>query len=343
MAVSEYKNASFEVVAPGMMTTVQDGGRVGFQQYGMPVAGPMDGESYAIGQALVGNTTPVGALECTVLSPTLKVKGTCIVAFTGADMRPTINNVEVPRYIPFVCHDGDVISGSFSQCGVRMYISFAGGIDVPEINGSVATHTKANIGGFEGRPLAAGDEVRLKDCMRDTIICDYTRESNHLFNTVLFNRGGRECHEPLRVVLGSQAKYFTETGIRNFSSELYTLTIQCDRMGFRLDGAPVEHIDGADIISDGAVFGSIQVPSDGNPIILMADRQTTGGYTKIGTVITADLPRLSQLPIGDGITFDIVSVEEAQEMYRAYMQNLHSKIILASAQSTFVFSLKYNA
>ncbi len=196
-----------------MMTTVQDGGRVGFQQYGMPVAGPMDGESYAIGQALVGNTKPVGALECTVLSPTLKVKGTCIVAFTGADMQPTINNVEVPRYIPFVCHNGDVISGSFSQCGVRMYISFAGGIDVPEINGSVATHTKANIGGFKGRPLAAGDEVSLKDCMRDTIICDYTRESNHLFNTVLFNRGGRECHEPLRVVLGSQAKYFTETGV----------------------------------------------------------------------------------------------------------------------------------
>ena len=220
-----------------------------------------------------------------------------------------------------------------------MYISFAGGIDVPEINGSVATHTKANIGGFEGRPLAAGDEVRLKDCMRDTIICDYTRESNHLFNTVLFNRGGRECHEPLRVVLGSQAKYFTERGIRNFSSELYTLTIQCDRMGFRLDGAPVEHIDGADIISDGAVFGSIQVPSDGNPIILMADRQTTGGYTKIGTVITADLPRLSQLPIGDGITFDIVSVEEAQEMYRAYAKRLHERIQLAEQQSHYVFNI----
>lgn len=199
----------------------------------------MDGESYAIGQALVGNTTPVGALECTVLSPTLKVKGTCIVAFTGADMRPTINNVEVPRYIPFVCHNGDVISGSFSQCGCACVISFAGGIDVPQKSTVACRHIqKANIGGFEGRPLVEGDEVRLKDCMRDTIICDYTRESNHLFNTVLFNRGGRECHEPLRVVLGSQAKHFTETGIRNFSSELYTLTIQCDRMGFRLDGSP---------------------------------------------------------------------------------------------------------
>ena len=146
--------------------------------------------------------------------------------------------------------------------------------------------------------------------------------------------------EEHNVLTSEQAKHFTETGIRNFSSELYTLTIQCDRMGFRLDGAIIEHVAGADIISDGAVFGSIQVPSDGHPIVLMADRQTTGGYTKIGTIITADLPRLSQLPVGDGITFDIVSVEEAQEMYRAYMQNLHSKINLASAQSTFVFSLK---
>ena len=110
-------------------------------------------------------------------------------------------------------------------------------------------------------------------------------------------------------------------------------------MGFRLDGAIIEHVAGADIISDGAVFGSIQVPSDGNPIVLMADRQTTGGYTKIGTIITADLPRLSQLPIGDGITFDIVSVEEAQEIYRAYAEHLHNRIQLAEQQSHYVFTL----
>ena len=110
-------------------------------------------------------------------------------------------------------------------------------------------------------------------------------------------------------------------------------------MGFRLDGAIIEHVAGADIISDGAVFGSIQVPSDGNPIVLMADRQTTGGYTKIGTIITADLPRLSQLPIGDGITFDIVSVEEAQEIYRAYAEHLHNRIQLAEQQSQYVFTI----
>ena len=340
MALNEFKNAVIHVDTPGMYTTIQDEGRVGYQQYGMPVAGPMDSESYLLGQALVGNVEPVGALECTVLPPTLTVKGTCIVAFTGADMQPTINNVVVPRYIPFVCHEGDVISGGFSQCGVRMYIAFSGGIDVPEINGSVSTHTKAKIGGLEGRPLQAGDEIGINSFTRETVhVCDYYCEGHNLLNTALYNRGGRECHEPLRVVLGDQAKHFTEKGIKTFGSKLYTLTMQCDRMGFRLDGPVIEHIDSADIISDGAVFGSIQVPFDGNPIVLMADRQTTGGYTKIGTIITADLPRLSQLPVGDGIHFDIVSIEEAQDIYRTYMKRLHKRMQLACEQSTYVFKV----
>ena len=341
MALNEFTNAVIHVDTPGMYTTIQDIGRMGYQQYGMPVAGPMDSESYLLGQALVGNVKPVGALECTLLPPTVTVKGTCIVAFTGADMEPTINGVRVPRYIPIICHEGDVISGGFSQCGVRMYIAFSGGIDVPEINGSVSTHTKAKIGGLEGRPLQAGDEIGIKSFTRETVhVCDYYGEGNNLFNTALYNRGGRECHEPLRVVLGDQAKHFTENGIKTFGSKIYTLTIQCDRMGFRLDGPVIEHVDSADIISDGAVFGSIQVPSDGNPIVLMADRQTTGGYTKIGTIITADLPRLSQLPVGDGIHFDIVSIEEAQDIYREYMRNLHKKINLAREQNTYVFLMK---
>ena len=340
MALNEFENAVIHVDTPGMYTTIQDIGRTGYQQYGMPVAGPMDSESYLLGQALVGNVEPVGALECTLLPPTLTVKGTCIVAFTGADMQPTINNVVVPRYIPFICHEGDVISGGFSQCGVRMYIAFSGGIDVPEINGSVSTHTKAKIGGLEGRPLQAGDEIGIKSFTRETVhVCDYYGEGNNLFNTALYNRGGRECHEPLRVVLGDQAKHFTEKGIKTFSNNIYTLTVECDRMGFRLDGPVIEHVDSADIISDGAVFGSIQVPSNGHPIVLMADRQTTGGYTKIGTIITADLPRLSQLPVGDGINFNLVSIEEAQDIYRSYMKRLHKRMQLAHEQSTYVFKV----
>ena len=340
MAINNFQKSSIYINEPGMYTTIQDEGRVGFQQYGMPVAGPMDSESYLLGQALVGNVKPAGALECTLLPPTLTVKGTCIVAFTGADMEPTINDVQVPRYIPILCHDGDVISGGFSQCGVRMYIAFSGGIDVPEINGSVSTHTKAKIGGLEGRPLQAGDEIGIKSFTRETLyVCDYYGEGHNLFNTALYNRGGRECHEPLRVVLGDQAKHFTEKGIKTFSDNIYTLTVECDRMGFRLDGPEIERVDSADIISDGAVFGSIQVPSNGHPIVLMADRQTTGGYTKIGTIITADLPRLSQLPVGDGINFNLVSIEEAQDIYRAYMNRLHKRIKLAQEQSHYVFTV----
>ena len=197
--------------------------------------------------------------------------------------------------------------------GAHVYFASPAGSMCPEINGSVATHTKANIGGFEGRPLAAGDEVRLKDCTRDTIICDYTRESNHLFNTVLFNQGAAvNATNRYALYWARKLRTLQKRVSVIFSSELYTLTIQCDRMGFRLDGAPVEHIDGADIISDGAVFGSIQVPSDGNPIILMADRQTTGAILKSVLLLLPICLELSQLPIGDGITFDIVSVEEAQ-------------------------------
>jgi len=236
VAINEFNKLSIYVNAPGMYTTIQDKGRVGFQQYGMPVAGPMDSESYLLGQALVGNVETAGALECTLLPPTLTVKGTCIVAFTGADMEPTINSVRVPRYIPFVCHDGDV-----------------------------STHTKAKIGGLEGRPLQKGDELGIKAFTRDEVhVCDYRGEGHTLFNTALYNRGGRECHEPLRVVLGDQTKHFTEKGINTFSDNIYTLTVECDRMGFRLDGPEIEHVDSADIISDGAVFGSIQVPSPNN-------------------------------------------------------------------------------
>lgn len=338
METIKLEPTSFHVDAPGMFTTVQDKGRIGYQQFGMPVAGPMDSESYLLGQALVGNVNPVGALECTVLAPTLTLNGDCVVAFTGADMEPTINHVKVPRYIPFLCHKGDIISGGFTKCGMRMYISFSGGIDVPLVSGSVATHTKSNIGGFYGRSLQLGDTVKLHDATLSEITrCRFDDTLHRLFNVALYNRGGRYCHEPFRVILGEQSAAFTEEGIHAFSNSGYTLTERCDRMGFRLEGAPIIHKESADIISDGAVFGSIQVPADGQPIVLMADRQTTGGYTKIGAIITPDLPRLSQLPVGDTIHFEIISIEEGQKLYKDYMSVWNQRIDLAWSQHQYVF------
>lgn len=324
----------------GLLTTIQDKGREGFQQFGMPVAGPMDKESYLLGQALVGNFTPQGALECTLLPPTIRVEGTTVVAFTGADMQPTINGVKVPRYIPFECHDGDIISGSYSICGMRMYISFFGSIDVPSINGSVSTHTKAHIGGLDGRALQNGDTLTIKkDRLVSFVPTPYATGSHRVSNLALFNRGGRDCHETMRVVLGSQADAFTTEAIEAFTKETYRLTEQCDRMGFRLDGSPLEHKESADIISDGAVLGSIQVPADGRPIILMADRQTTGGYTKIGTIITPDIMKLSQLPIGEAIHFEVISIEEAQKLYRSYYSHWLEQLLLAHQQSQMIFTV----
>lgn len=337
----DFAKATIEVEAPGLLTTIQDGGRKGYQQYGMPVAGAMDEESYQLGQALVGNQENLGALECTLLPPTLRLKGAAIVAFTGADMKPTINGEPVPLYIPLLCHDGDVISGTFATRGVRMYIAFGGGLEVPLVNGSVATHTKAHIGGFHGRALRAGDYLPIKTFGREAVHwCTYQPAIHSLCNKDLSERCTETRLAPIRVVLASQAGRFTENGIRVFVSDAYRLTDRCDRMGFRLEGPPIEHIDGADIISDGTVLGSIQVPSDGQPIILMADRQTTGGYTKIGTVITPDLPRLSQLAPGESINFEIVSIDQAQNLYRAYWVDWQSCLSLARDQSAYVFDMK---
>lgn len=338
-----FAKASFVVDSPGLLTTVQDEGRKGFQQYGMPVAGPMDRESYLLGQALVGNKEKLGALECTLLPPSLSLRGATIVAFTGANMNPRINGISVPMYIPFLCHDGDLISGSLASEGMRMYISFAGGIDVPAVNGSVATYTKACIGGYHGRALRQGDHVELKEFERDSISwCSFDYRSHRLRNAELSAPGSQELKDLFGIVLGSQARCFTETGLETFVRGAYKLTDRCDRMGFRLDGPTIEHVGEADIISDGTVFGSVQVPKDGQPIILMADRQTTGGYTKIGTVITPDLPRLSQVSVGETLRFEILSIEEAQTRYKTYLSDWEERLQIARDQSRYVFNLRRN-
>lgn len=336
-----HRKTSIHVKAPGFFTTVQDKGRIGFQQFGMPVAGAIDQDSYEIGQALVGNSTCQGAFECTILPPTLEVNGYAVIAFTGADMNPMINGVSVPLYIPFLCRPGDVISGAYVTEGMRMYISFRGGIDVPVINDSVSTHTKARIGGYKGRHLLAGDVLCLHEVDEDLSIRE-TFVLNHgavLNNTAIQSYTVEDLRHPIRVILGPQHGAFTEVGINTFSQEYFEVTPQCDRMGMRLSGPVIEHATTADIISDGAVFGSIQVPADGQPIILMADRQTTGGYTKIGTVITADLSRLSQMPIGHAVRFKIITVEEGQEKYRVYRHRLDKILQVAKGQSCYVFSV----
>lgn len=310
--------AYWQIEQPGFFTTVQDGGRAGYQQYGMPVAGAMDLESYELGQRLVGNPMNLGALECTVMGPTFTVVEPCVVAFTGALMGPMVNDVPVAMNEAIRLQTGDVVSSTFSTNGVRMYIAVRGGFNVPVINGSVATHVKSKLGGYggsrlqKGHVLILGDERIAATGLNRAVLPDYTVPLQ--YETPM----ARRAKQAIRIVLGPQADRFTEESYAIMTSEPYEITAASDRMGYRLVGAKLNHIDGADIISDGAVFGSIQVPADGQPIILMADRQTTGGYTKIATVITPDLPILAQMGPGETVKFEIVTVAEAQAIYKTY-------------------------
>jgi antagonist of KipI len=298
----------FEVVQPGLLTTVQDKGRYGYQQYGMPVSGAMDSYALMVANLLVGNSEGDACLEITVLGPRLRILGDTLIAITGADLSPALNNNPLPMWEAVkVCY-GDTISFGYPKRGCRSYLAVAGGIDVPEVMGSRSTYIKSRLGGLEGRSLRPVD--RLRSGATRVAFSARKLPSQYIFEYTAENE--------LRVILGPQDDYFTERGIQTFLHSEYRISVQADRMGYRLEGPPIEHKAGADIVSDGVPPGAVQVPGDGLPIILLADRQTTGGYVKIATVSTIDLTKLAQAKPGDRVRFLRVTEEESYQLLIEY-------------------------
>lgn len=302
---------NIKVTRPGACTTVQDLGRIGYQKFGIPVAGVMDEFAASVANFLVGNERNEAVLEITYLGPTLAFQEEMLIGIAGADVSPKLNGTPVPVWESFTVKKDDVLSFGSVKSGVRAYIAFAGFIDVPLVNGSKSTLMKSKIGGFQGRMLQAGDELSV--CVRHGAVPQRL--------PARFIPAYPHSNE-IAVCLGPQDDYFTEQGIADFFRQPYTITANADRMGIRLEGIAVVHKAKADIISDAAVIGSIQVPADGKPIILMADRQTTGGYAKIGTVIKEDIVKLAQMASKDTIQFRRISMEDAQQKYRAFYQKL---------------------
>ncbi|MFZ5966239.1 MAG: biotin-dependent carboxyltransferase family protein [Bacillota bacterium] len=323
---------------PGLLTTVQDGGRYGYQQFGVPVAGVMDSFAHRAANILVENEENEAVLEATLMGPQIELLNEGIIAITGGDLSPTINGQSVEMWRSIYVTAGDILSFGGMKKGCRCYIAFAGGIDVPMAMGSKSTYVKAKIGGYEGRPLKAGDVINighskhtLSSLKRRVLPKQYIPEYTNSFE--------------VRVVLGPQDELFTPKGIETFLSNPYTVTNECDRMGFRLDGEEIEHTEGGDIISDGIAFGAIQVPGHGKPIIMMADRQTTGGYTKIGNVIWEDLSKIAQAKPGDTIRFKKVTIQEAHQLLKSFEDKISA--IKGSCKdvkviSTRQFQLKVN-
>lgn len=297
----------FEVVQPGFLTTVQDRGRHGYQQYGVPVSGAMDCYALIVANLLLGNGEGAACLEITLLGPRLLVLADTVVAVTGADLSPALNGSPLPMWQAVEVHTGDTISFGHPVRGCRCYLAVAGGIAVPEVMGSRSTYIRSRLGGLEGRALRTGDGLPVGPVPARTALLRLPPRYIPEY----------QADNELRVVLGPQQDHFTEQGIRTFLESEYLVSVQADRMGFRLEGPPVEHRSGADIVSDGIPPGAVQVPGDGLPIILLADRQTTGGYAKIATVCTVDLPGLAQVEMGQRVSFSEVTQQEA---YRLRMQ-----------------------
>ena len=291
----------------GIYTTVQDYGRMGYQNLGFHVCGAMDRHSFWVANLLVDNTDREAVLEFTINGPTLYFTSDTVICIPGGDFDPKINGEPVPMYTAVEVKRGDELEMGFCRSGTWGYIAFAGGLNVPVVMGSRSTDVKCKLGGYEGRPIKDGDEIEFLSNIR----------SLHLMSERKLERPdyGGDVVE-LRVTMGPQDDHFTQDGINSFLLGEYTVTSQCDRMGYRLEGPVIEHNGlGADIISDGIAKGAIQVPSSGQPIIMMSDRQTLGGYTKIANVISVDLSKLAQCRYPQRVKFIRVSVEEAQRIY----------------------------
>ena len=295
---------SITIVNPGMMTTVQDLGRVGYQQFGVSVSGVMCPRSAILANILVGNEDGEAVLECTMMGPHIQFNTANCIAITGGDLGPTLDGKPIPNYAAIAVQAGQILRFTMPKSGCRAFVSFAGGLDIEPVMGSRSTYMKAKIGGFQGRKLQKGDEIKFRDPKEDLPKLDLRHMAPEFRPRTEYT---------VRVVLGPQDDYFTDEGIATFLSSVYTVTPEFDRMGCRLSGEVIAHKDGGDIISDGISFGAIQVPSSGNPIIMLGDRQTTGGYTKIAGVITADFRILAQLKAGDKVRFEKVSIAQAQD------------------------------
>jgi biotin-dependent carboxylase-like uncharacterized protein len=300
--------AGLKVLSAGPCTTVQDLGRAGYQALGVPVSGALDPLALRLGNALVGNPAETAAFESLIGGPSLEVTADTVrVALAGIDAWLELDPGArvVPAWHSVTLTRGDIFAVRLGQMSAYAYLAIEGGIAVPLVLGSAATCMRAGFGGFDGRPLRRGDIVPLAIGRAEE------RDEQRLASPPA---SGRD--HPIRVILGPQQDYFTADALELFFGAEFRVSKDADRMGMRLDGPRPRHRAGWDIVSDGIATGAIQVPGSGQPIVLLADHQTTGGYPKIATVISADLPVIGRRRPGDTVRFSAVTVEEAEQLAR---------------------------
>jgi biotin-dependent carboxylase-like uncharacterized protein len=312
--------AHLKVQDAGMHTTLQDLGRFGFQSMGVPVSGALDSISLVLANRLVGNHDNAAALENLYHGVTLEVCADSVrVALTGTDTPLQIlgngasDMIEIPPWRSVLLRRGQVLRVGALRDSVCCYLAVAGGFDIPPCLDSLSTYVRGAFGGFAGRALRVGDALPL--------VLFNVRDSA---DRCLPDPPVLGTRQPIRVVLGPQQQYFTDEALQMFLGSSYTVSPHSDRMGMRLDGPRLRHRSSYNIVSDAIATGAIQVPGSGQPIVLLADHQTTGGYPKIATVISADLPRAGRLRPGDTLRFEAIELAQAEAMRREQIAQLNA-------------------
>lgn len=309
-------NPGLKIVRAGLFDTVQDLGRIGYMALGIPTAGVLDRIGFTLANALAGNMGPTAVLEICSMGPDILVEAESVRVALVGPLSPKLIEGPDMSAIPlesdrsYLLKRGQLLRVGAVNSSSTAYLAIAGGFNLPPVMGSLSTYYRAGLGGFKGRKLSDGDvlPIQLKSAP--------DREECRLDAPFDYGSG------PIRVVWGPQEDYFSDSGRKTFLESEYRASKELDRMGIRFEGPTIEHSKGADILSDGIGPGAIQVPAAGRPIVMLSDRQTVGGYSKIGTVASVDLPRLGRLLPGMSVRFSAVSVEEAEKLRREQESHL---------------------
>lgn len=304
---------SITVIKPGLLSSFQDLGRFGHQHLGVPVGGAMDSRAHRLANLLAGNAEDEATLEVTLTGPVLHFDSPGCIAISGAQLSPTLNKTPIPNNRPIIVRAGDVLAFGPRVSGMRAYIAWNGGIELPTVLGSRSTYLRGGFGGFQGRALKPGDVLHLRR-PPDSSRLDELEQELWKIKVYLPAILGLVPRAAIRVIRGAHTSMFTDTSIADFFSSDYRINSQSERMGYRLEGARLSLNSTTQLLSEATSFGSIQVPQDGNPIILMADRQTTGGYAKIAHTATVDLPVIAQSMPGETLRFTEVTLVQAQQL-----------------------------
>jgi len=318
MKSNQNQKSTIIIQEPGILSTIQDLGRFEYQKFGVPTSGALDNMAFQIGNILLGNSSDNPGIETTLIGPTIKFKSNMWICITGAKSSPILNENKIQMWKPIYVKENSILKWGSLNWGLRSYILFDMKMDIKKTMNSYSTNTSLGIGGYNnGSPLQKGDEINLINIHSSIPFLnnnfDYTK---HYIE--------QEDNITLRIVLGPHDDYFNQNEINKLLSSEFIITPQSNRIGYRLSGPKIKHDKKSDIISEGGALGSIQIPGEGQPIILLQDRGTTGGYPKIATIATVDIPKISQANPGQVIKFKEINIEESIALLRSSNQMLRN-------------------